>query len=61
MVLGKLFRVEMVVIGENIAHLGHIIADCHGGISFGFKKRGQLQQIILRRFIEGNGARRVFF
>jgi hypothetical protein len=29
-ILGKLLRDEVVVIGKYIAHLGHIIADGHG-------------------------------
>jgi hypothetical protein len=38
MFLGKLFRVEMVVVGKDIAHLGHIVADCHRRIGLGFKE-----------------------
>jgi len=37
-VLGKLFRIEVVVIGENIAHLGHIVAHGHRRIGLCFEK-----------------------
>jgi len=61
MVLGKLFRIKVVVIGENIAHLGHIVADGHRRTGLRFEKGGQLQKIILCRIIEDNGPQGVFF
>jgi hypothetical protein len=36
--LGKLLRREVIEIGKNIAHLGHIVADSHGGIGLGLQK-----------------------
>jgi hypothetical protein len=38
-ILGKLLRIEMVVISKNITYFGHIVADGHGRIGFGFKER----------------------
>lgn len=38
-ILGELLRIEMVVISKNIAYFGHIVADGHGRIGFGFKER----------------------
>ena len=60
-ILFELFRIEMVVVGENIPHLGHIVADGHGRICLGFKERSQLIQIPLGRIIKGYSAQRVFF
>ncbi|EIM78537.1 hypothetical protein A3SI_02503 [Nitritalea halalkaliphila LW7] len=60
-ILCELFRIEMVVVGKNIAHLGHIVADGHGRICLGLKERSQLIQIPLGGIIEGYGAQRVFF
>lgn len=37
-ILGELLRVEVVVIGRDVSHLGHIVADGHGGIGLGFQK-----------------------
>ena len=36
--LGKLLRIQMVVIGKDIADFSHIVADGHGGIGLGFQK-----------------------
>jgi hypothetical protein len=59
-ILGDLLRVKMVEVGKNIAHFGHIVADGHRRIGFGFQKRGQFDQIALRRIIQGYRAQRVF-
>ncbi len=61
MILCKLLRIEVVVVGKNIAHLGHIVADGHGGIGFSFQKRGKLKQVSLSGIFEGNSPQRVFF
>lgn len=37
-VLAELLGIEMVVVGKNIAHFGHVVADGHGGIGLGFQK-----------------------
>lgn len=60
-ILGKLFWIEMVIIGKNIAHLCHIVADGHMRICFCLKERSKFEQILLSGIIEGYGAQRVFF